>query len=527
MSTLSQFVNHSSSATITIAESEQFTKNVENLVLMLTPNKTYNFNKEINLDKQKELNNYKDVHISINSKKQFNNSTEIYSDLKWDNIDCLFDSMTDQDIADKFDCSVELIKSRRSTLNIDNYVKPNKRKIVDWSKYDHLLGTMSDQELADKIGIAQSSVYIRRNKLDISAYNNTSRINIDWRKYQDLLGKMTDTNLAEMIGCSIASVSMRRKKFNIPVYSEIDWGEIDQLLGKDYDINIAKKFNCDTARIFYRRRKLGIKSYRNNNIISSNSKLKSSKNYVKINNYIHNLGFVPDKVLAKELGCSAAHICNKRNSLNIKSYHEQESINWKDYLHWFKSTTDEELVSIMGCCLNRIKNIRKLYKIPHPVDINVIENAKPLKISNTQEVKNINHNFEKITWDNYINKLGLFPDTEIAKKLNTYPVKIFNMRKKLNILAEYQQERIDWTQYYNLFNINKTDQEIAEITNCCIDRVKLERKKYKNNTKFDWKIYECLFGRVCNEEILKIINKVNSNITIEDVNNYGTKLCMS
>lgn len=81
-----------------------------------------------------------------------------------------------------------------------------------------MLGTMTDKEVAQRFEIPKETIKTRRRSLGIAPYGRKSRNGIWTPGNIALLGTMTDHGVALAIGLQKASVGEKRRQLGIPAF---------------------------------------------------------------------------------------------------------------------------------------------------------------------------------------------------------------------------------------------------------------------------------------------------------------------
>jgi len=123
-----------------------------------------------------------------------------------------------------------------------------------------ILGTMSDPEIAKKFNVSATAIYHRRKKLGIKPYSpQPNKTSIKWSKIP--LGKVSDRKIAEKYNVSSTTINNYRLKNNIVASNKIiDWNNVG--LGKEKDSDIARDYNVSNYTVWYNRVKRGITKYK-------------------------------------------------------------------------------------------------------------------------------------------------------------------------------------------------------------------------------------------------------------------------
>ncbi|AJO79363.1 hypothetical protein [Pseudomonas sp. MRSN 12121] len=131
----------------------------------------------------------------------------------WEPIIPLLGTMTDRDLAIRFDVPHNTIAAKRNQLSIPAHDQLHVPRNV-WNEDNvKLLGTIPDELLGRKLGVSITAVQNARLRRGIPAL--LQRRNVWSEEALALLGTMLDKKLAARLGVSNAAVSVKRKNMGI------------------------------------------------------------------------------------------------------------------------------------------------------------------------------------------------------------------------------------------------------------------------------------------------------------------------
>lgn len=190
--------------------------------------------------------------------------------------------------------------------------------------FQDLLGVESDRDIASRCGASLSSVTAYRESLGIPPKPRPTprkprkqrlSVNSPVRPYRTLLGLVCDQDIAKLAGCTVATVKAARELLGLKAAAPLPkepqrvpfpnyqgpWLGYESLIGTMSAAKISRASGVPFSVVERRQEFLGVKPY---------------QRVSRVARYQHLLGLVPNSVLAKLAGVTAARVADIRKRKN-------------------------------------------------------------------------------------------------------------------------------------------------------------------------------------------------------------------
>lgn len=296
---------------------------------------------------------------------------------------------------------------------------------------------------------------------------------------EDQLGSMGDFSLARAFNVKPSALKILRKKLGIKGVGEtfqtgsIQWTPSKiKKLGSTFDTQLAREWRVRPGIVTDKRNSLGIPPYQQQELPTGD---KGHKKHIWQPEEIALLGTDFDTIIADNVGLSPSTVTHYRNSIGIDPYSERSPIEWsQEMLDRLGEVSDLEYAEYFGISYVAARCKRILMDIPNPV---------------TGELTPLPQLSDAV-----IKKLGKVTDLEISQKYNLTRAKIRLIRQYHGIppfSPPKKGRKYDW----NKKLINKmgksSDRDLAIEFNIPKGLISMKRRQlgiplYQAAASIDW-----------------------------------------
>lgn len=247
----------------------------------------------------------------------------------WDNQnDKLLGHYADVDVAKITGCNLAFIRKRRKSLGL----RPGKQRLgQEWQQSElDMLGVYTDSYISRQTGRPISAISSKRRSLGLPSGKQGRVVNEAYSPEQiDMMGTKSDEDLGRLWGVKPDTITKYRQRLGIPRFrvEQLITEQIEEAMRQGYsNPEIHEMFpEVSESTIILQRRKRNL------------SRTIPGRRWSQ--EEIDALGTVPDRVIADNLGISAATVRSKRTSLGIPTFVDENNEFRRRHRPW----TQEEI----------------------------------------------------------------------------------------------------------------------------------------------------------------------------------------
>jgi len=195
--------------------------------------------------------------------------------------------------------------------------------------------------------------------------NSNSPLRHAWSTVRGLLGVETDTYVAELLGCSRERVRQVRNTMSIPRPPKRkkngppppDFSAVERLLGVLPDRQIARQLGCAVEHVAAHRKK--------RNISRAPPPRYDKLDWTAVDPL---LGVLTDVEIAERMGCAKISVGKRRKKFGIpRATYSRSNFSWEDFDSLLGTASDTILAHAIGCSAATVYLRRKRLGVkPYP-----------------------------------------------------------------------------------------------------------------------------------------------------------------
>lgn len=394
--------------------------------------------------------------------------------------------LTDGEIAEQLNISRHCVANWRNKKGLISK-NENKYKFTDEELIKYHNNGLINVEIARKLNVTSEAITFRIKKLGLERNKKNNKVvqvdeeiseNLSDNKLLELyLLNKSDREIARLYKLSSQRIGERRRSMKLKSkYKTIRKFTNEELIelienGKS-DSEIARELKVAKSTVYQRRKKLDLdynkdaRGHKEKNINKSTFKEKWEEG-------------LSDREIADFFGIKIWEAFNLRKKLNLPSKIKNKLKNKRKFtdheliISWCDQKNDREIAIKYGCNVSAVWSRRKKLGLPSQDEVKwnrIFNFGLPIKKVRKKTSKKAS-DIEIV--ESYCNGQSI---RQIAEKYNCTETPIYNRLKFLCVIKKKRGMLKD-SEIYKLFNKNKTDIEIAEITGYSDQTIKKRRLK--------------------------------------------------